>query len=121
MSNALVESLNENERTLDVLKEKLAKASLMQGSGLLTEEKSSFLWNNPRKAKETEKYNDILLTSLVRAVYICNEYVEIQYNYAEQLPILTNPVRIESYSYKCTNGGTIWIRTKDLFDVNEAL
>lgn len=122
MSNALVESLNENERTLDVLKEKLAKASLMQGSGLLTEEKIQFFFETIReKAKETEKYNDILLTSLVRAVYICNEYVEIQYNYAEQLPILTNPVRIESCSYKCTNGGTIWIRTKDLFDVNEAL
>ena len=108
MSNALVESLNENERTLDVLKEKLAKASLMQGSGLLTEEKIQFFFETIReKAKETEKYNDILLTSLVRAVYICNEYVEIQYNYAEQLPILTNPVRIESCSYKCTNGGRI--------------
>ena len=94
----------------------------MQGSRLLTEEKIQFFFETIReKAKETEKYNDILLTSLVRAVYICNEYVEIQYNYAEQLPILTNPVRIESCSYKCTNGGTIWIRTKDLFDVNEAL
>lgn len=55
MSNALVESLNENERTLDVLKEKLAKASLMQGSGLLTEEKSSFsLKQSAKKQRDGE-------------------------------------------------------------------
>ena len=106
ISDAVSVSLSENERILAALKDELAKAKLLQESGSLTEEKICYFFEKiGQKAKETEKYKNILLTSLVRAVFICNDYIEIQYNYAEQLPILTNPVRIENSSCESTNGG----------------
>ena len=114
LSDAVSDSLSENERILAALRDELAKAKLLQESESLTEEKICYFFEKiGQKAKETEKYKNILLTSLVRAVFICNDYIEIQYNYTEQLQILANPVRIENSSCESTNGGPTRTRTWD--------
>lgn len=105
MSEAITTALAENEATLEALKLELAKATINSDTGL-TEEKICFFFQSVmKKAKETEKYKRILLTSLVRKVLISNDYIEIQYNYTEQLPDLVNPLTLEKCSCEYTNGG----------------
>lgn len=106
ISDALSTSLSENEAVLEALKCELEKLKLMNDHGTLTEEKICFFFQSILdKAKETEKYKQILFTSLIRRVVISNDYIEIQYNYAEQLPLLVNPVKIDLCSYSDKHGG----------------
>lgn len=106
MSNSLEAALTQNEHVLQTLQDELAKATLVNDSGRLTEEKICYFFESiAKKAQETEKYQKILLTSLVQKVLISNSTIEIQYSYTEELPILQNPVTIERCSCECTNGG----------------
>lgn len=106
ISDALSTSLSENEAILEALKGELEKLKLMNEHGSLTEEKICFFFQSVlNKAKETEKYRQILFTSLIHRVVISNDYIEIQYNYAEQLPLLANPVKIDRCSYSNELGG----------------
>ena len=57
LSDAVSDSLSENERILAALRDELAKAKLLQESGSLTEEKICYFFEKiAQKAKETEKY-----------------------------------------------------------------
>lgn len=57
LSDAVSDSLGENERILAALRDELAKAKLLQESGSLTEEKICYFFEKiGQKAKETEKY-----------------------------------------------------------------
>ena len=60
-----------------------------------------------RKLKTADKYKSILLSSLVRCIVVHEHYIEIQFNYKNELPILQNPVKVEiSYlNQMVTQGG----------------
>ena len=49
-----------------------------------------------QRTKKETKFKSLLLSTMVRCVVIYDDYIEIQYNYKKELPILTNPVRINS-------------------------
>ena len=51
-----------------------------------------------KQIKNADKYKRILLTSLIRNVIVYDEYIEVQYNYKDELPILRNTVKIKSSS-----------------------
>ena len=49
-----------------------------------------------QRTKKETKFKSLLLSTMVRCVVVYDDYIEIQYNYKKELPILTNPVRINS-------------------------
>lgn len=55
-----------------------------------------FFYSISQKLKTADKYKSILLSSLVRCVIVYENYIEIQFNYKNELPILQNPVKVES-------------------------
>ncbi|WP_302442355.1 recombinase family protein [Colibacter massiliensis] len=97
VSDTIINHVQSYEKRLKDLKAELSREELLDGDTELTEEHIEFFFYSiTRKLKTANKYKSILLSSLVRCVIIYDEYVEIQYNYKYELPILQNPVQIGS-------------------------
>ena len=71
---------------------------LEKGPSLTEEQITFFLESVAKQIKNADKYKRILLTSLIRNVIVYDEYIEVQYNYKDELPILRNTVKIKSSS-----------------------
>ena len=112
VSETLANTLSSNETLLKDLEVQFAKAKLRTESGKITEEKIRFFFDSINmKATTSARFKTILFKCFIKKVLANNDIIEVQYNYDGDL----------SGSQNGNFGGTIWIRTKDLFDVNEAL
>lgn len=97
ISETITNHINDYEKELTRLKDDAARVKLLNGDIELTQQHIEFFfWSIAQKIKATDKYKSILLSSIVRSVIVNKDYIEIQYNYKNELPILQNPVRVES-------------------------
>ena len=97
VSETMVNHIKDYEKQLEGLKEEVTRLKLLEGGTELTEKHIEFFfWSISQKIKTADRYKSILLSSIVRSVVIQDGYIEIQYNYKNELPILQNPVKVES-------------------------
>lgn len=97
VSETMTNHIQEYEKRLKGLKEEVSRQKLLEGGIELTEKHIEFFFYSiAQKLKTADKYKSILLSSLVRCVVIDDDYIEIQYNYKNELPILQNPVKVRS-------------------------
>ncbi len=97
ISKTITNHINDYEKQLTRLKDDAARVKLLDGDVELTQQHIEFFfWSIAQKIKTADKYKSILLSSIVRSVIVDKDYIEIQYNYKNELPILQNPARIES-------------------------
>ena len=97
ISQTVTNHIQDYEKQLQTINDDIRKEELMNKVPQLTEKHIEFFfWSMAQQIKKADKYKSILLSSLVRSVIICKDYIEIQYNYKKELPILQNPVKIKS-------------------------
>lgn len=97
VSDVMINHIKDYEKRLEGLKEEVTRLKLLEGTTELTEQHIEFFfWSISQKIKTADRYKSILLSSIVRSVVIQDGYIEIQYNYKNELPILQNPVKVES-------------------------
>lgn len=97
VSDNIMKNIPEYEKRLEDLKKDLSEAELQKSAFKLDENMIRFFFHAvAHRIKKEDKFKSILLSSLVRGVIIYPDYIEIQYNYKKELPILTNPVKINS-------------------------
>lgn len=97
VSETITNHINDYEKQLTRLKDDAARVKLLDGDIELTPQHIEFFfWSIAQKIKTADKYKSILLSSIVRSIIVNKDYIEIQYNYKNELPILQNPVKIES-------------------------
>ena len=98
-SESIGNRIEEYEHTLKRLKFALSQELLNGGVQKLTKNRIEYFFMAVReKVKTADRYKSILLSSLIRCVILYDDYIEIQYNYRSELPLLENPVRV-----KCSN------------------
>ena len=98
-SESIGNRIEEYEHTLKRLKFTLSQELLNGGVQKLTKNRIEYFFMAVReKVKTADRYKSILLSSLIRCVILYDDYIEIQYNYRSELPLLENPVRV-----KCSN------------------
>lgn len=104
-SDALTNHMHEYEKRLTELNDDLARQKILASAPNLTEKHIEFFFHSiAEQIKKADKYKSILLSSLIRCVIVYPDYIEIQYNYKKELPILQNPVKLSS-SYLYTMVG----------------
>ena len=97
ISETMTNHIKNYENRLQGLKDEVSRQKLLEGSIHLTEQHIEFFFYSiSQKLKTADKYKSILLSSLVRCVIVHENYIEIQFNYKNELPILQNPVKVES-------------------------
>lgn len=97
VSETITNHINNYEKELTRLKDDAARVKLLDGDIELDQQHIEFFfWSIAQKIKAADKYKSILLSSIVRSVIVNEDYIEIQYNYKNELPILQNPVKVES-------------------------
>lgn len=97
ISVTITNHIKEYEKRLTELNEAISREELLSGKSKLTEKHIEFFFYSiAQKIKTADKYKSILLSSLVRCVIVYDDYIEIQYNYKNELPLLQNPVRVKS-------------------------
>ena len=97
ISQTVTNHIQDYEKQLQTINDDIRKEELMNKVPQLTEKHIEFFfWSIAQQIKKADKYKSILLSSLVRSVIIYGDYIEIQYNYKKELPILQNPVKIKS-------------------------
>jgi DNA invertase Pin-like site-specific DNA recombinase len=97
ISQTVTNHIQDYEKQLQTLNDDIRKEELMNQVPRLTEKHIEFFfWSISQQIKKADKYKSILLSSLVRSVIIYGDFIEIQYNYKKELPILQNPVKIKS-------------------------
>lgn len=97
VSDTMTQTIQNHEQTLQAMKDALAKEELLQNGPQLTEKQITFFFMSVAERLKSEPvYKSILLTSIVRAVIVNDDYIEIQYNYKKELPTLDNPVKVSS-------------------------
>lgn len=95
ISQAVANHIRDYEKQLQTLTDAIQKEELMNQIPHLTEKHIEFFfWSISQQIKKADKYKSILLSSIVRSVIVYEDFIEIQYNYKKELPILQNPVRI---------------------------
>lgn len=98
-SFTIANRIKELENNLLKLEKALRSQTLLEKGPELTEVQITFFLESVAKQiKNADKYKRILLTSLIRNVIVYDDYIEVQYNYKDELPILRNTVKIKSSS-----------------------
>lgn len=98
-SFTIANRIKELENNLLKLEKALHRQTLLEKGPELTEVQITFFLESVAKQiKNADKYKRILLTSLIRNVIVYDDYIEVQYNYKDELPILRNTVKIKSSS-----------------------
>lgn len=96
ISTSVANRIQEYEKTLTELEEDIAREELLSRASILTEKHIEFFFCAiAQKIKTADKYKSILLSSLIRCVIVHEDYIEIQYNYKNELPVLQNPVKVK--------------------------
>lgn len=99
MSESLTNHIHEAEGRIRDLTERLQREKILHSHRPVTEEEIRFFFYSIREqaqTKEAKEYRRILFTSLVQAVIVHEHSIEIRYNYKSELPVLQNPLEVES-------------------------
>lgn len=99
MSESLTNHIQEAEGRIRSLTDRLQREKLLHSRRPLTEDEIRFFFYSIRsqaQTKEAKEYRRILFSSLVRSVIVKEKTVEIRYNYKSELPVLHNPLEVES-------------------------
>lgn len=99
MSEALTNHIHEAEGRIRDLTERLQREKILHSRRPVTEDEIRFFFYSIREqaqTREAKEYRKILFTSLVQSVIVHDHSIEIRYNYKSELPVLQNPLEVES-------------------------
>lgn len=99
MSESLTNHIHEAEERIKGLNEQLQREKILHCRRPLTENEIQFFFYSIREQaqkKEADEYKKILFSSLIRSVIVHEKTIEIRYNYKSELPVLQNPLEVES-------------------------